>query len=119
MSDYPRTDRRSQPRTYLQHSISYRRVDQKEPGEAIQTHTLNFSDGGLAFESAEFMELDETLALEIQADPHKPPVQAVAKVAWREKHDGGFRVGVEFLWIGCPSLSMATSMMPLVPWPVL
>jgi len=110
-------ERRRQPRADAAHPVTYQRVDHVG-ALPCQATTVNLSDHGLALLVAQELAVDETLALEIDPGPGKRAVQAVAKVAWCERVDeGGFRVGVEFLWIDSPSLSMATSMMPLVPWP--
>ena len=110
-------DRRRQPRAIAHHPVAYQCMD-REDISVHQGTTLNLSDGGLALVLGDELRIDETLALEIDPGDGKRALQAVAKVAWCEPYEeGGFRVGVEFLWIDSPTLSMATSMMPLVPWP--
>lgn len=109
------SERRKQSRTRATHPISLRRVD-RDPHVAIACRSENVSDCGMAIRTQEALAIDETLAMEITADPSKPVIQAVAKVAWCRRNRKSFLVGLEFLWIGSPMSSMSPSMMPALPW---
>ena len=58
-------------------------------------HSMNVSEGGLAFTAAECIPIDSIIELRITTV--EPPFEARARVAWCREEGGQFLVGVQFL----------------------
>jgi hypothetical protein len=70
------------------------RINSVQNIEHSLQRTQNVSLGGLAFESAVPLELDQLVELAIMVEP---PVTLLGRVAWcRTKNENKFEIGVEF-----------------------
>ncbi|RKY41167.1 MAG: hypothetical protein DRP85_07020 [Candidatus Makaraimicrobium thalassicum] len=94
-------EKRKFPRVRTHIPVKYRTLGSSEKMMRASTITRNLSEGGVRFNTGEFISRACRLVLELDIPMFTKPVKAISKVAWIRKTGAGddYEVGNQFLEI--------------------